>query len=116
MAELAAQAKPCIVVPNPLLTGGHQTKNAKVLADRQAILLVDEPTLQADPQALLPAVRRLLDHPDEAARLGKRLQAIARPDAAKRLSMVLLEESHKPKAHAIQKTETEPNTESQSRP
>lgn len=28
MAEMAAQSKACVVVPNPNLTGGHQTKNA----------------------------------------------------------------------------------------
>lgn len=92
IAEFAAQAKACIVVPNPLLTGGHQTKNAQVLADRQAIELVSETTLQADNRALLPPIVRLLDDPIQAAALGARLQAIAQPDAAHRLGVLLLEQ------------------------
>jgi UDP-N-acetylglucosamine--N-acetylmuramyl-(pentapeptide) pyrophosphoryl-undecaprenol N-acetylglucosamine transferase len=34
MAEFAVMAKACVVVPAPHLTGGHQLKNAQVLADR----------------------------------------------------------------------------------
>jgi len=93
MAEFAAQAKACVVVPNPLLTGGHQTKNAQVLADRQAVRLVTEKDLRHDPKALLPVVRQLLDNPEEAEALGQDLQAIAQPEAAKKLGMLLLEQA-----------------------
>lgn len=93
MAEFAAQAKACIVVPNPELTGGHQTKNAQVLAGRQAVVLVEEPRLAENPEVLLQSIRQLLDHPEEAIHFGKQLQAIAHPDAAKRLAMVLLKEA-----------------------
>lgn len=92
MAEFAAQGKACIVVPNPLLAGGHQLKNAKVLEDRDAVLLVSEATLKADPQALLPPLTDLLDHPKKAAALGETLATIAKPAAANRLAMVLLEQ------------------------
>jgi UDP-N-acetylglucosamine--N-acetylmuramyl-(pentapeptide) pyrophosphoryl-undecaprenol N-acetylglucosamine transferase len=91
MAEFAAQQKACIVVPNPLLTGGHQLKNAKVLADRRAIRLVSEDKLSQDGRALMPAIVDLLDHPDRAAQLGRSLGQFAEPDSAKRLAMVLLE-------------------------
>lgn len=92
MAEMAAQAKACIIVPNPILTGGHQTKNARVLADRQAIRVVDEQQLREDPQALLPEICRLLDDPAEARRLGAALHKVAQPDAARKLAVVLLDE------------------------
>jgi UDP-N-acetylglucosamine--N-acetylmuramyl-(pentapeptide) pyrophosphoryl-undecaprenol N-acetylglucosamine transferase len=91
IAELAAQAKACIVVPNPLLAGGHQLKNARVLADRKAVRLVDETVLAQDHQALMPALTELLDHPDKAAALGKKLAQLAQPDAARHLAMVLLD-------------------------
>jgi UDP-N-acetylglucosamine--N-acetylmuramyl-(pentapeptide) pyrophosphoryl-undecaprenol N-acetylglucosamine transferase len=91
MAEFAAQAKPMVVVPNPLLAGGHQLKNAKVLADRKAIRLVSEANLQADHHALMPALTDLFDHPEKAAALGKKVATFAQPHAARKLAVVLLE-------------------------
>lgn len=91
MAEFAAQAKACVVVPNPFLTGGHQLKNAKVLADRKAIKLVPEDKLMRDHFALMPPLVDLLDNPALAAELGERLGNIEHSDAAKRLAMLLLE-------------------------
>lgn len=93
MAEFAAQQKACIVVPNPLLTGGHQLKNAQVLADRQAIKLVSEEKIKHDDHALMPALVDLLDHPDRARDLGRRLGEFAQPDSAKQLAVLLLEEA-----------------------
>jgi UDP-N-acetylglucosamine--N-acetylmuramyl-(pentapeptide) pyrophosphoryl-undecaprenol N-acetylglucosamine transferase len=90
MAELAVQAKACIVVPAAFLSGGHQLKNAKVLADRKAVRLVDETYLREDPGALMPALTELLDSPAKAAALGQKLAALAQPDAARQLAMVLL--------------------------
>lgn len=92
MAEFATQAKACIVVPNPILAGGHQTKNAQVLADRHAAVLVSETQLRQDAQALLEPLQRLLDDPAAAAELGRRLHELAQPDAARQLGMLLLEE------------------------
>jgi UDP-N-acetylglucosamine--N-acetylmuramyl-(pentapeptide) pyrophosphoryl-undecaprenol N-acetylglucosamine transferase len=90
-AEFAAQAKACVVVPNPQLTGGHQLKNAKVLADRKAIKLVSEEKLREDPRALMPALTELFDHPDKAKALGEKLAELAQPNAAHLLAVVLLE-------------------------
>ena len=90
MAEFAAQAKACIVVPNPQLTGGHQLKNAKVLADRKAVRLVSEDTLKDDPRALMPALTDLFDHPEKARALGAKLSGLAQPDASRHLAVLLL--------------------------
>jgi UDP-N-acetylglucosamine--N-acetylmuramyl-(pentapeptide) pyrophosphoryl-undecaprenol N-acetylglucosamine transferase len=91
IAEFAAQAKACIVVPAPHLTGGHQLKNAQVLADRKAVRLVHESTLQTDPHALMPPLTDLFDHPEKIAGLGKKLSQLAQPNSAHLLAMVLLE-------------------------
>lgn len=91
MAEFAAQGKACVVVPAPHLTGGHQLKNAKVLADRKAVRLVSESTLQEDPHALMPPLTDLFDHPEKIAMLGKKLALLAQPNATHQLAMVLLE-------------------------
>ncbi len=91
VAEFAAQAKPIIVVPNPLLAGGHQLKNARVLADRKAVKLVSETKLNDDHRALMPALTDLFDHPKLAGALGQKLAALAQPDAARLLAVLLLE-------------------------
>jgi len=91
LSEFAVQAKACVVVPNPQLTGGHQLKNAKVLSDRKAIRLVSEETMKEDPRALMPAITDLFDHPDKAKALGSKLSELAQPNAAHLLAVVLLE-------------------------
>jgi len=91
MAEFAVMAKACVVVPAPHLTGGHQLKNAQVLADRKAIRLVLESTLHEDPDALMPPLTDLFDHPDKIITLGNKLAELAQPDAANKLAMVLLD-------------------------
>jgi UDP-N-acetylglucosamine--N-acetylmuramyl-(pentapeptide) pyrophosphoryl-undecaprenol N-acetylglucosamine transferase len=93
IAEFAAQKKACIVVPNPLLTGGHQLKNASVLADRKAVMLVSEDKLRQDDHALMPPLVELLDSPARANQLGERLGKLDTGDSAERLAMVLLEEA-----------------------
>ena len=79
-----------MVVPNPLLSGGHQLKNAAVLHERKAIKMVSEATLVEDHRALMPSLVDLLDHPQKAAALGAKLATFAEPDAAHRLAMLLL--------------------------
>ena len=91
MAEFATQAKACVVIPNPKLTGGHQLKNAKVLADRKAVRLVSEDKLQEDPRALMPTLTDLFDNPQKAKDLGERLSDLSQPNAAHLLAVLLLE-------------------------
>ena len=107
MAEFAAQHKACVVVPNPLLTGGHQLKNAQVLADRKAVRLVNEAHLNGDHHALMPPLTDLLDHPDKAAALGDKLSELAQPNAAHLLAMLLLEAADSVEQKA--KTEHDPD-------
>ncbi len=97
LAEFAIQQKACIVVPNPLLTGGHQVKNAQYLAEQQAVLCVTEAQLTKEPRAMEQAVRNLLDNAKEREAMGQRFGTFARADAAKVLAMLLLEQA---KQHA----------------
>lgn len=98
LAEFAAQAKACIVVPNPQLTGGHQLKNAQVLADKNAVVCLAEEKLrptpsEADGDPLALAVSHLLDDPAKCQELAAHLGTFAHPDAAKHLAMVLLKQA-----------------------
>lgn len=97
LAELAVQHKACIIVPNPFLTGGHQLKNAQVLADRHAAVCVSEAALDKNPKPLEEAIINILGDDKEQHELGVQLAKLAHPGAAKELAMVLLKEaqSHK---------------------
>lgn len=91
LAELGVQGKACVVVPNPLLTGGHQLKNAENLMRQGAVVAVDEKAFKTSTDTLDRAVRDLLQDPQKREALGKKLQAISVPDAAHKLAMLLLE-------------------------
>lgn len=87
MAEFAVQGKACIVVPNPVLTGGQQLHNAKVLSDNDAALVLDEKEVSA----IGEKVDELLLDPKNRLELGQQLHKLASRDAAKLLAQLLLE-------------------------
>jgi UDP-N-acetylglucosamine--N-acetylmuramyl-(pentapeptide) pyrophosphoryl-undecaprenol N-acetylglucosamine transferase len=90
LADLAQQHRACVVIPNPLLTGGHQLKNAKVLEAEQAIKVVEEAQLRAEPTTLSDAIIDLLHSPEKRAALAAKLGAQARPNAAADLASLIL--------------------------
>lgn len=91
IAELALQAKACVLVPNPYLTGGHQLQNAKLLAQDDAVEVIHEETLNKDPEALLIALRSLLEDKNKRTNLGRKLHNFAHPHAAQKLAEIILE-------------------------
>lgn len=92
MAEFATQQKACILVPNPQLTGGHQLKNAAYLARQKAVEIVREEDIAKNTTSLQTAIESLLTDSNARAALRRNLAGFARPDAAKQLAMVLLEQ------------------------
>jgi UDP-N-acetylglucosamine--N-acetylmuramyl-(pentapeptide) pyrophosphoryl-undecaprenol N-acetylglucosamine transferase len=92
LAELAVQAKTCIIVPNPLLTGGHQLKNTAALSAASAIIEMTEDQMGQELR-LASVVADLLDNPDKAAHIAAELLKFARPNAAERLAVLLLQKA-----------------------
>lgn len=90
LAELAVQAKACIVVPNHELTGGHQTKNADVLEGQNAIVQVSDESVQKNPEILLQQVEQLLDDPRKRLALATNLHKTTDTDSAEKLADILL--------------------------
>lgn len=86
MAEFGVQGKATIVIPNPLLTGGHQMVNAKEFARHKAVVVVEETEL---PEALLENVKRLLHDQKLRANLGKKLHSMTKADAAEELALLV---------------------------
>lgn len=90
LAEFAAQAKACIVVPNQQLTGGHQVKNAHVLESAGAIVTVSDVSVQKNPELLLQPIEQLLEDPNKRHKLAVKLHTLAQADSARLLANLVL--------------------------
>ena len=90
LLELAALHKPTIIIPNGMLTAGHQLKNAKVYQDSfAAIIMKEDELLKAG--ALAKKVADLLKAPQILNDLGRNFGKFARPEAAKDMAVLVLE-------------------------
>lgn len=95
MAEFGIQAKACIVVPNPDLTGGHQTKNADLLEEQGAAVVIKEELLRDPELGLLACINKLLNNKTRRLELAQKLKSRTIPDAAHKLAVLLLETAKK---------------------
>ena len=93
IAEMAALKKATILVPFERLPGGHQQKNAERLKDLNAVAVVSDMAMVADPTKLLDEIRHLIKSPRLRANMANRLHQEARADAARRLAEIILEEA-----------------------
>ncbi len=81
--ELAATARPAIIVPSMVTTGGQQLANAeRVAATGGAVVVPDD---ELDGERLAAEVDALLADPDRLGQMSARIAALAAPDAARRV-------------------------------
>ena len=81
MAELTVRGLPAILIPYPH-AGGHQIENARALEKVGGAQVI----LDAEARAALPAVvERLVDQPEERARMARASACAGHPDAAARI-------------------------------
>ncbi|HVO86410.1 MAG TPA: glycosyltransferase [Candidatus Binatia bacterium] len=88
IAEFAVQGKACIIIPSPFLAGGHQLKNAKVLADADAAVILSE---DADATDLIVLVQKLLADSARREQLAKNLHGLSKSDAAEELAKIIIQ-------------------------
>jgi UDP-N-acetylglucosamine--N-acetylmuramyl-(pentapeptide) pyrophosphoryl-undecaprenol N-acetylglucosamine transferase len=87
VAELALQAKACIIIPSPFLAGGHQLKNAQILKEQGAAEVLDNDINDTD---FLVCLSSLLSDKDRRTELSKNLATLAKPQAAHELAAIIL--------------------------
>ena len=80
LGELTALGKPAILIPSPFVAANHQYKNAKVLADRGGVELIEEKDCTGE--GLYRAALDLLADGSRRAAMGKALKELASPHAA----------------------------------
>lgn len=91
VSELAAAAKPSILIPFPFAADQHQLKNAESFALAGAAKLVLDKDWTG--QKFFTMVQSLMDDPQELAKMSLAAHQLARPGAARRAADVL-EEIH----------------------
>lgn len=80
IGELTALGKPAILVPSPFVAANHQYKNAKVLADRGGVELMEEKSCTGE--GLYDAALALLSDGGRRTAMGRALKELVVPNAA----------------------------------
>lgn len=87
VAELTATATPSILVPGQFGSGGHQSGNARFLAEAGAAVVVEQEDLSRLPEVVLD----LLSDEGRLLAMARASHAIAKPDAARTIARTMIE-------------------------
>lgn len=87
VAELCAAGKPSVLVPFAAAADDHQRKNAEVLVNAGAAVMLLE--RDATPDALLTKLRGLLVDPYRRAEMAEKARSLARPGALERIAGIV---------------------------
>lgn len=88
--ELAALAKPTILVPNAKLSGGHQLKNAKVYKDAEAVEILNDDALEQHPELIVEAVDKIFRDKKYMLEMSKNFSQFAKPNASKEVAELII--------------------------
>ena len=89
LSELARLGKACILIPSPNVVDNHQYKNAKMIADADGAILVEEKDLASG--ELNEAASFLLHNGEAISELKKNIAAFADVDANRMIWMEILQ-------------------------
>lgn len=87
--EIAAAGTPCIIVPSPNVTNNHQEKNARILEQRGAAVVIRES--ECDGETLYQTVKDLLNDDARRKAMRKALREVAVIDSAQRIYEIILQ-------------------------
>jgi UDP-N-acetylglucosamine--N-acetylmuramyl-(pentapeptide) pyrophosphoryl-undecaprenol N-acetylglucosamine transferase len=81
VSEMAYSKKCTIFIPSPNVTDNHQYKNAKVLADKNAAVLVEEKNIDT----VIPILNELIGNKNKREKLEKAIGSYCIRDSNKRI-------------------------------
>ena len=87
LSELAATATASILIPSPNVTGNHQYKNARVLADSGAAILINESEL--DGERLVKEISDLCKNTHKRSELSKCIEKFANREASSLIADII---------------------------
>ena len=91
--EIGACGTPSILIPSPNVTANHQEKNARVLSDREAAVLVLEKN--CTPEKLYTEITALLADDSRRAEMSRKLHEMVRIDSTERICDIVEELTRK---------------------
>jgi UDP-N-acetylglucosamine--N-acetylmuramyl-(pentapeptide) pyrophosphoryl-undecaprenol N-acetylglucosamine transferase len=97
IAELAAAARPALLVPYPYATDDHQALNARAFANTGGAWVMPQTAL--NPPLLAHRLTELLNDVSALRHASAQARSFARPDAAQRLAALVIAAA--PAAHAM---------------
>jgi UDP-N-acetylglucosamine--N-acetylmuramyl-(pentapeptide) pyrophosphoryl-undecaprenol N-acetylglucosamine transferase len=83
ISEIAVVGKPSILVPSPNVTDDHQTKNAQVLSELNAAMLITD---KDAPQTLIYTCIELIKDTKKMSEMQEKLKQIAKPQATETIA------------------------------
>lgn len=86
--EIAAHARPAILIPYPHATADHQAANARYFEQAGAAVVI--PDSELTPARLASEVGQLLSEPGRLAEMGRASASLARPHAAQDIAAEVL--------------------------
>ena len=87
--EIGAAGIPSVLIPSPNVTNNHQEKNARVLAERNAAILILEKDCSA--QKIFEEISALLAEPARREQMTAALRGLVRLDSAHRICDIIEE-------------------------
>lgn len=89
VSELSAVGAPSVLIPSPNVTNDHQRRNARILSDRGAAIVLEEAELPYG--RLIETVRELSENRGLRDTLSRKIKALSDTSAAKNIIGVLKE-------------------------
>lgn len=87
IAELAAGHKPTIIIPSPYLASDHQSKNAELLAESDAAIIIKQENLKQD---FTVKINELIDSKQMRGNLGDNIHKFASNNAAEKMAKIII--------------------------
>lgn len=83
LSELSVLGKAAVIVPSPYVTNNHQFKNAKVLCDKNAGVLIEEKDLTGE--LLTESIRNILENDEKRRDMENNVRTFAVTDTLDRI-------------------------------
>jgi UDP-N-acetylglucosamine--N-acetylmuramyl-(pentapeptide) pyrophosphoryl-undecaprenol N-acetylglucosamine transferase len=87
IAELSAVGKPAILVPLPTAADDHQRKNAMVMTEKKAAILLEQRELTAS--KLNEIMLNLQKNPEQLSQMAKNAKSMYKPQAAEAIAKII---------------------------
>ncbi|MCL2773153.1 MAG: undecaprenyldiphospho-muramoylpentapeptide beta-N-acetylglucosaminyltransferase [Oscillospiraceae bacterium] len=88
LTELAVLRKPAILIPSPNVAENHQFKNAEVLENHSAAILIEEKDLTAE--VLIEKVEELFKDPFKLTNMAQNISKFASPDTLDNIYNIIM--------------------------